>query len=601
MTLSMKEFVQQVKNEVEFRFDSYSYTQDSKDWSFAQWVLELLFPSIDSDQAFNSLANSADDTWNINASYRDNESGTFFILCARYSDSPDESDLGPGLIYSLLDLYKKVTDDTANLTLSGSVLTDAAQATAEGYGLSIILASLGSLDDSINLNEVRKTYGLDEQQFIHYDLHQLRRVYAGLDEEDEPQPVTLTFESYTEGVGPVEAVVGNLAASELAEAFRALVPQVYDVNLRAPLRSTKINKQIKETLLSRRRRFFWYYNNGITVLCRGFYAEPDKPETFVVDSPRIVNGAQTTDTILSASDEELEGVNLMVRIIAALPGSNQVADDMLDQPDLLQDLYLDIARYTNSQNPIEMPDFRSNEEVQRRLQEKFANLGWFYERRRGQWANYSNHETFKNGHKAKRIRMVDLAQRWFAFDGNPAIAIREKLSLFEEQGHYGSIFMLVRSAEEYLLAYLIFEHVQERLKENIKRAREEEQRARETATRVSLVTRNYLMIGRATKLATAHMTALLGLALRDKYGPLDRDLAQKLLRVTESGELVKRAYSELEDTLFRVGGQLQQEQHKTLHRFLSERDTLVELYDVFSYVLEREREKGRDVLTVNST
>lgn len=597
MALSIDDFLQQVRAEVEFRSDSYSHAHESKDWSFTQWVLELLFPSVDPDEAFNLLAEDSGNAWNINASYRDEESGTFFLICARYADEPKQTRLGPGLVYSLLDAHKKVVSDVDGLAPSQSVLGAAARALRDGYSLSVVLASLGELDDSIDLNQVRKTYSLEQQQFVYYDLYQLRRIYAGL-EEEETQSITLPFLSHAEYDGPVDAVVGNVTASDLAGSLSGLVPQIYDVNLRAPLGSTKINKQMRETLSSPNRNLFWYYNNGITILCTDFKRESDRDSSFVVESPRIVNGAQTTDTILSANPDEIAQVHLMVRLIAALPSTTRSTDETGDQANFLQDLYLDIARYTNSQNPIEMPDFRSNEEVQKRLHDKFAELGWFYERRRGQWENYPDKDRFKKDGKTRRIKMVELAQRWFAFDGQPATAIRERLSLFEEQGHYGSIFMLARSAEEYLLAYLLFEQIQERLKAKIKKAKEEERIAAETDSKISFSARNYLVIGRATKLAAAHMTALLGIALQERYGTLTRDLAERVLLSTENGDLVGNVYAELEDTLFRITTQLPQEKYKTLHRYLSETDTLDELYDMFTYVLERESAKGRDILAI---
>ncbi len=192
--------------------------------------------------------------------------------------------------------------------------------------------------------------------------------------------------------------------------------------------------------------------------------------------------------------------------------------------------------------------------------------------------------------------MVDLAQRWFAFDGNPAVAIRKKMSLFEEQGPYGSIFMMARSAEEYLVAYLLFEQLQERLRTHITKAKEE-LKATQGTGRMPFRTRNYLMVGRATKLAAAHMTALLGRALRERYGGFNQYVARRLLSSLNTGEFVETVYSDLEDTLFRFSGQVLQHD-KTLHRILSETDTFEELYELFSYVSERELTKGRDIFAL---
>ncbi len=371
--LSGDEFLNRVESEVLLLRDSY--VQDSMDASFAQWVLELLFPFLDSDQAFNLLTEPTDDTWNINAHFRDDENAVFFLVSAHYSNASRDTSLGPGIIYSLLDAFRMASGGTGDTMRLPSVLTEANLALREGYALSIILASLADFDASVDPNALAKKHGLNEQQFRYFDRAQLRRIYAGLEEYDETQSIILNLESNASHAGPVEAIVGNVTGRELTNALKDLVPRVYDVNLRAPLGTTKVNKQMRETLADEEeRRFFWYYNNGITILCTRFEASSNDANIVTVYSPRIVNGAQTTDTILSARDEELEGVSIMVRLIEALPGANQVGDD----------LYMNIARYTNSQNPIETPDFRSNEAVQKQLHDKFADLGWFYESRRGQ-------------------------------------------------------------------------------------------------------------------------------------------------------------------------------------------------------------------------
>ena len=54
MPLSLDDFIKQVGEEIDFRYNSYSRSQESKGWAFAQWALELHFPSVDSDEAFSS-------------------------------------------------------------------------------------------------------------------------------------------------------------------------------------------------------------------------------------------------------------------------------------------------------------------------------------------------------------------------------------------------------------------------------------------------------------------------------------------------------------------------------------------------------------------
>lgn len=593
MPLSLRDFVGQVQEEVTFRYKSYSRVEKSMDWAFAQWVLELFFPVIDTDQAFNQLIRNT--AWDVDAYHRDDESGTVYLIRAIYGDPANDAKYGAlGLLASLADTYHAVYD---SLTSSPPELPDwieVARAVAEGYRLSIILAVFGELDEAVDAEAFAADNGLPDGALLCRDIHQLRRISAGQDLDAGDESVVISFLDCVTYNGPVEAVVGNARAVDIRTAIASLVPQVYDANLRVPLGRTKINRQMKDTLTSPARRFFWYYNNGITVLCRAFRPLRDNENTFEILSPRIVNGAQTTDTILSVEASQLSQVDVMVRLIAALPGSEQVSSDLATAPGVLEDLHLDIARFTNSQNPIETPDFRSNEMVQKTLHREFIDLGWFYEHRRGQWENSPDQAIYHG----KKIQMVELAQRWYAFAGNPAVAIRQRRSLFEEEGPYRSIFMLARSAEEFLVAYLVFEYLLEGLQANIGKAKAEESRVREVGGKLSIATQNYLRIGRATKLAAAHMSALIGRALEARLGPLNRNRAQQILVALQDGRLVKAVYPELEDTLVRFASQLRSDKGETLHSRLSEADTMDELYGLFEYVVEKEKDKGRDVFSL---
>src|SRR5205085_3439657 len=144
----------------------------------------------------------------------------------------------------------------------------------------------------------------------------LRRIHSGL-EESEPGRIILPFLTASlEYQGPVDALIGNIAALEFKRAIQNMMPEIYDANLRVPLGETRINRDMEETL-SNNPRFFWYYNNGITILCRKFRSNPKVPNQFTIDAPRIVNGAQTTNTLLSIEVGSNSPVSVMVRVIAA--------------------------------------------------------------------------------------------------------------------------------------------------------------------------------------------------------------------------------------------------------------------------------------------
>lgn len=348
MPLSIEDFIKQVKDEVNFLFDSYSYLNKSKDLAFTQWMMGVLFPTLDPDSAFNSLIQDKSDGYGAN--YRDDESGTFYLIDARYSDSPKQAKFGEGIFHNLLKAYQRIQSDDKSLLNAKSILAEAAQAKKDGYNIIAILSVFGSLENSVDLESLRKSFDVDDQQFKYYDLSTLRRLCSGTDNEIPTASITLPFLSSAKFAGgPVQALVGNVAISSYRGAVYKLGSQLYDANLRNPLGVTKINKEMDQTI-KEEPSLFWYYNNGVTMLCKRFRPHPKRRGVFIIDSPRIVNGAQTTAAILSADPGEDNPGALMVRVISALPGSRQVAKELAEEPDALEDLYLDIARYTNNVN-----------------------------------------------------------------------------------------------------------------------------------------------------------------------------------------------------------------------------------------------------------
>lgn len=596
MPLSTEDFIKQVQHEINYRFDNYSYLVQSKDWPFAQLLLEMLFDSIDPDQAFNLLVTNQEG--NIKAGYKDDENGIYYLLDAHYADDPQKRRFGPGVIYNLLDILLKLTTPDVQFDVDQTILNAAIEAIHDDYEVIAILGVFGDFEDSVDFTEIGSRYESIADKLLCYDLHDLRRMYAGTNAPEGT--VTLKFVSHiTNYPGPVEAVIGNVDAYAYKLAVAPLTPQIFDANLRVPLgtKKSKVNQGIQKTIShSSDRRFFWYYNNGITMLCKSFRMDPGDDNQLIVEAPQIVNGAQTTDALINADFAEVDGLSFMIRVIAALPGSEQVDENVIKSASGLEDLRLDIAKYNNSQNPIQLPDFRSNEEIHRQLHNKFMEIGWYYVHRRGQWDEESS--SIQTKYKDKHLEMVELAQQWYSFAGEPAVAIREKNTLFEAQGPYGKIFMFARSAEEYLVAHLIFIQVEKRIREKIKIAKTQAEGIA-SENDLPLTVRNYLMIGRATKRAVAHMTGLMGKALNERYGDFDQALSKKVLTVLENDILITRAYPELEDTLFRIATQLQNEKYKTMHRLLSEGSAFTELYDLFKYVIQRENDKGRDVLSLS--
>ena len=135
-----------------------------------------------------------------------------------------------------------------------------------------------------------------------------------------------------------KALVATVPAAELQRLYHVHGDALFDRNIRVFLgaRTGSVNAGIRETLASSsERRNFWAYNNGLTFICDRYEFEPTTGR-LTVHNFSIVNGCQTTVSIVSGPDPAPDSVALLARFIAASDG--EVVDS--------------IIRYTNSQTPI---------------------------------------------------------------------------------------------------------------------------------------------------------------------------------------------------------------------------------------------------------
>jgi hypothetical protein len=166
--------------------------------------------------------------------------------------------------------------------------------------------------------------------------------------------------------------------SEIANLFNRHDYLLLERNIRRylGLHANRVNSAIHETLITPQKRpDFYFYNNGITMICRKFRHNALQGENYQlkVEGMQIVNGGQTCKTIqqtLNAPDlfAAFENVYVLLRLY-------ELADDD-------QDFVRDITYATNSQNPVDLRDLRSNDEIQKQLEIGIADLGYSYKRQR---------------------------------------------------------------------------------------------------------------------------------------------------------------------------------------------------------------------------
>lgn len=275
---------------------------------------------------------------------------------------------------------------------------------------------------------------------------------------------------YHDVPGAFKAAQGIFYARELADAFRSHRSNIFRQNIRGPLGSNLVNKEIEQSLKQMTYAHnFHVLNNGITVLCESFQFNREAA-LLSVDNFQIVNGCQTTYTLYNFQDYLDDKVWVKFSIIE---GMNWAPI---------------IARSTNSQSRTKSEDFLTVEPIQETLRQRFDDLDppWLYETKRGEnrLRRAAQVQLTKAKYQDRVLTMREVAQDCLAFLGEPTLAkwdLRKVFDRVDEDAKRLSahIFSETISAEQLLLATIFARRVKQRSKEVIKQDRSTVSRARD--------------------------------------------------------------------------------------------------------------------------
>jgi len=201
-------------------------------------------------------------------------------------------------------------------------------------------------------------------------------------QSSQPVKDTLRFDgkSIVEDFNYIRVFVGKVAVTEIADLLERHGDRLLERNIRRYLGmiGNRVNEGIRETLQdSMQCPNFYFYNNGLTLVCTKFdyNALQGEDHQVKVDGLQIINGGQTCKTIERTLSgglpfTELQQAFVLVRLY-------QLPDDGAD-------LVRRITYATNSQNPVDLRDLRSNDERQLALKTSMETLGYLYRRQRSE-------------------------------------------------------------------------------------------------------------------------------------------------------------------------------------------------------------------------
>lgn len=224
------------------------------------------------------------------------------------------------------------------------------------------------------LDELKKDFP-DKVEFYHFNHDSIVRILQRTKAVDAT--IQLSGQLIVEDMNYMRVLLGRVAVQHIADLFEQHGDRLLQRNIRRylGLHSNRVNSAIHQTLCSDKADKFYFYNNGITVVCDKFdYNAFQKNDHKVqLKNMQIINGGQTCKTIHETLKSQLPGMTgysayVMVRIY-------QLAEEN-------KDFVHDITYATNSQNPVDLRDLRSNDEIQKNLELGMKDLGYIYKRQR---------------------------------------------------------------------------------------------------------------------------------------------------------------------------------------------------------------------------
>ncbi|OFS88063.1 abortive phage resistance protein [Oligella sp. HMSC05A10] len=220
--------------------------------------------------------------------------------------------------------------------------------------------------------------GLNHSQ-VHWEHYNHNDIVAVLQRSKAVNDsIQLTGEAIIEDFNFRRVLVGKVPVTEIAKLFDRNGDLLLERNIRRYLgrNTNRINNAIHDTLVSpEKQKDFYFFNNGITMTCTKMRhnALQGSDYQLKLENIQIINGGQTCKTIQQTLNEandthSFNEVYVLLRLYELESDDDQLINE--------------ITFATNSQNPVDLRDLRSNDSLQIQLETGINSLGYIYRRYR---------------------------------------------------------------------------------------------------------------------------------------------------------------------------------------------------------------------------
>lgn len=424
--------------------ESYRDPKRSESASFLIWYLENYY-RLDSLDAVDAVCDQHHDK-GVDGIYINQENGTIDIFQAKISQNPDRT-VGDTVLkefFGTLSQFRSKESIQNILDTSGDTLL---------VGLIHRLSLLQAIDQyrlrgifisNMNIDSNGEAYLAitEDVEFIGKSV--IEQTYIS-SSRAIPQNETAVFDVSDVNVSiyhvdtNTSAIIAPIKAIELVKMTGVADQSIYAYNVRGPLGGTNVNRGIEKSIKTKElHKKFPLFHNGITIVANKVENSSGliKIETFFV-----VNGCQSLNTLYKNMKDLSDDLRILTKFI-------QVS---VDSP-----LSTMITGYSNNQNGVKPRDFKSNNNIQVRLQNEFQQhygTKYFFEIKRG----VSNNEllTISNEMAGILLMSFDLKEPW---------GTHRKYQIFDDK--YSEIFGRPEvTCHRILMLYLLDEVIKKNMED----------------------------------------------------------------------------------------------------------------------------------------
>lgn len=369
--LSVNAFIDTLRSQVQQIAEEHQWKMDDatkRGWAFQLWVAKLLCLE---DEGYetepeDSLLLSRD--LQVDVCLEDPSRQHLLLAQCKYLGLSKPANVDEAEVIAFFARHDSVSDrqwvqkhGSADAILA---LADYGEKLGAGYSARYVFASTGKASA-----RVKTLSSIQEQAYASkgapvtcqlYDLYGLKDLYVRAHSVEEQIPhqvrIKLAGARYLRKATPYDTAAAVVSGNELRDLYARHHESLFAWNIRGYLGSRGINERIKETASTAPEKFY-YYNNGVSAVCTGFDINGNE---LVAENFQIINGAQTIGALCQA------GANSDVEVLLRVTRTGSVKTE--------KGFHRDMIEYNNSQNVIKVSDFRSNDPIQKWLEQQFRVL-----------------------------------------------------------------------------------------------------------------------------------------------------------------------------------------------------------------------------------